>query len=223
MNYNKETIGVQKSLMPIRANSGVTNKAQGGIQALVTKLTISLNLILMTGLMMAVESTHAQTRNPDRRINELERAIERLQDRNERLDRRVTEIERFLDGGYNPKPPKDLQHFCMIVDSNTKRVFLSQSNSRIDAEFKAKETCSKTIYSGYCNGSDEQHLRCDTNANSNYAKVVCMISDSNTKRVFRGEGDSYVAAEANAKIACQQGGVYSGYCGLQPANCEEVY
>lgn len=178
---------------------------------------------LLVALLVTVSGVVANAqRNPDRRVNELERAVERMQDRLETLNRRVITIEQYLEGGHDPRPPKDVVNACMVVDSNTKRTFMNVSDSRIDAEFKAKDTCGKTVYSGYCAGTDNTHLKCDNNSDGEYSKVVCMVSDSNTKKTFRGEGPTHVAAEANAKIECQKV-VYSGYCGMQPVSCEEIY
>ncbi len=180
-------------------------------------------LLILFVWSVSINSLAQRNTTPSEResISRLERTINRLQQRVAQMDSRLSNIENYLDNN-GSAPPKKIIHACMVVDSNTKRVFFETANTKIDAEFKSKELCGKSVYRGDCTGQDSQHLKCDSNIYIRGSSVVCIMSDGNTKRVFRGTGETAVLAEANAKTACQKS-VYSGYCGLQPVQCEEAY
>lgn len=184
------------------------------------KISKILLLLLVVAPSLAVAQRDID-RDSQQRLVRLERSVSQLQRTVDDLSYRLQRVEDLLDDGgrRQPLPPVDVTFACMIVDSGHTKTFLGTDKSKIDAEYNARNKCSQSVHSSYCaNGK----LTCDDNLDSRGRGYVCVVTDSGNGRTFRGEGITSVAAEANAKMACQSS-VHSSYCGNVIARCEEVF
>jgi hypothetical protein len=192
-----------------------------------TTKMLFLLLITVPTLAFAQRDRRPDDRRPDAppareddRIRRLERDVLFLQRESDDLKARLNRVEDFLDdrGGHRP-PPRDLKNICMLIDSGYSKTFLAEANSKLDAEYNVRQKCAANVHASYCQAGK---LKCDTNQDSRGRGFVCMITDSGYSKNFRGEGVSLVAAEATARISCQNS-VHASYCVNVAARCEEIY
>jgi hypothetical protein len=163
-----------------------------------------------------------------RRIQILEREVDRLQRHVLNLDDRLRRLE---GGGYlppgdgrpwpNPPGNHNVLHACMIVESGFATTYLGTGRTQIDAEYNAVQSCNKGSMSSNCVGS-RRLLKCDNNFDNRSRGYVCTVQVKGFGGVYRGEGATAVMAEANAKMACQKNTMAIN-CGHTTARCEEVY
>ncbi|MCB0347772.1 MAG: hypothetical protein KDD37_03010 [Bdellovibrionales bacterium] len=186
----------------------------------VNKLFLKVSLVLLT---MAPALSVAQQRSDrDGDVRRLERSVSDLQRDVDRLNRRLSRVEQYLENGNGvPGPSPAVVYSCMVVDSGHTKTFLGVGSSQLDAEFQAKSECGNTVNAVYCTSGK---IKCDNNLDMDRRArgAVCLVTDSGHNRQFRGEGATLIAAEANAKIACQKS-VNAVYCGNASARCELMY
>lgn len=182
--------------------------------------------LIATALAVTVPALAQQRLQPgrptpvDADVARLERSVQHLSDQLSSLNRRVRNLENLLDSRPVPQP-QEVEYACLIIESLVSRSFLGKGRSQLDAEFQAKQNCSKTTSAQYCN-NPATILKCSNNLNTRATGFVCIVSDSLVSRTFRGEGKTQVEAEANAKIACQNT-TSAQYCGKVTPRCEETY
>ncbi|MCB0384496.1 MAG: hypothetical protein KDD43_03815 [Bdellovibrionales bacterium] len=188
------------------------------------------NLIVLCALALVATFTvpsFAEVARPRPPRPDLEYRVDRLERESAEIRRTLQQILYRLDEleNHGPVPPpvpgNELVHSCLVVDSGYNKTFLGQGKSQLDAEFEARQSCQKSVSASYCAGN--AMLKCDTNKDAyQIEKYVCVLTDSGYNKTFRGEGETAVAAEANAKVSCQSS-VSASYCGKVEPRCEPVY
>ena len=151
-----------------------------------------------------------QNEELDRRVDRLERETSEMRDSIRRLEQR-------LDSLTQAPPPAAIVSACMLVDTGFTRTFLGVSMNRLDAEYSARKACQTSVNATFCGATAQ--LKCDDNSAAPYATRVCMVTDSGFNRLFRGEGRTFVEAEAKAKQACQDS-VNPSFCSNVTAQCQ---
>ncbi|OFZ23173.1 MAG: hypothetical protein A2X94_14020 [Bdellovibrionales bacterium GWB1_55_8] len=159
----------------------------------------------------------------DRNIRELERKVFNLERNLDQMQRSLylltDRVELLERGNYlPPAPAQPLVNVCMMIDSGFSRTFLSEGQSKLDAEFNVRKACEAGAHANYCVG--RATLKCDDNSNMlpNQGSV-CMLNDSGFNRTYRGEGRTPVEAEAKARINCQNGS-HPNYCAKVAVRCD---
>lgn len=143
----------------------------------------------------------------ERRVNELERSLERT-------DARLRRVERLLDGSM-PQPPSRVDVSCLIVDRGYKKTFLGSGRNALEAEANVRNVCANGAHPSYC----DTEVKCSSGQSENVRGYMCVVTDRGYKKTFKGEGQNIIEAEAKAKQACEVG-AHPSYCGNEVARCE---
>lgn len=143
----------------------------------------------------------------ERRVNELERALERT-------DARLRRVERLLDGG-TVQPPSRVDVSCLIVDRGYKKTFLASGRNALEAEANVRNACGNGAHPSYC----DTEVKCSSGQSENVRGYMCVVTDRGYKKTFKAEGKNIIEAEAKAKQACENG-AHPSYCGGETARCE---
>lgn len=157
----------------------------------------------------------------ERRVSRMENEMNRMQRALEQFHHRISRLEQKSDDDRrDPRPPRDVQHVCMLVDSGRTKTFLGKANTQIDAKFEVKSECEKSVHTSYC---QLENVKCDSTLdNPRSSKYTCVLVDTGRGKAFRGEGITQVEAEGHAKQSCQSS-VHSSYCGNTAVTCEASY
>lgn len=151
--------------------------------------------------------------NLDQRVYELERVIGYM-------DQRIRNLEDIVASRppMPPPPPVAAGYTCMLVDSGYSKTFYGKGRTALEAEFEAKQACSKEVSSSYC----QKATKCSSGQADPYVKgYMCVLTDSGYGKIFKGEGSDAVEAEAKVKQSCQSA-VSGTYCGNVQPRCEAI-
>ena len=87
---------------------------------------------------------------------------------------------------------------CKIKNVVTNKFFLGEASSVFEAEFIARDNCSKENFANNCSS---QSLECDSPANQG-ERQVCLVRNSVSNRSFLGRGSSGIRASFDAQAQC---------------------
>jgi hypothetical protein len=87
---------------------------------------------------------------------------------------------------------------CKIKNAVSNKFFLGTASSVFEAEFIARDMCSKESYASNCNS---QSLECDSPANLS-DRQVCMVRNAVSNRSYLGRGATGVLASFEAQRQC---------------------
>jgi len=101
---------------------------------------------------------------------------------------------------------------CLLGDNFRGDVFLGKGRVTIEAEQAARASCARNSSASYCSSE----VRCSDIRESQPS--ICVIKDSFRGDSFKGEGESVLEAEFNARRACSSNSSAS-YCS-QKVTCQ---
>lgn len=157
-------------------------------------------IALSVALALVGSVGHAQILNPnstEARLRQVERQVNRLEQRNLQLETRVRQIEDYLYS--NPPPPPNAGlNVCTVLNKWTNKMFVGKSTSRIEAESLARSAC---VNAG--SGNDCQMPKCDQ---EDYVEHTCRTTNTWTNKDFLGRANSVLEAQALSHNACVNAG-----------------
>ncbi|MGE5085940.1 MAG: hypothetical protein ACM3MG_06525, partial [Bacillota bacterium] len=163
-------------------------------------MTIRKSFVLFITLAAIFVATQASAESRDRRNDyqgnsrSLESRLAALEDQVYELRRRVERCEGGNSGGYNPRPTG--MAACLIQDTLSGAVFFGKGRVPVEAEQIARANCASNSSARFCSSQ----VRCLEARD--VRPSVCILQDSLNGSSFKGEGESAIEAEYNARRAC---------------------
>jgi hypothetical protein len=104
---------------------------------------------------------------------------------------------------------------CKIKNTISNKFYLGEAPSLLEAEFLARNACSKESYNNSC---ADTSLEC-SNPNERLGEQVCMVRNSISNKSYLGKGDNAIRASFEAQRLCAAQS-YANSC--SNATCEQV-
>lgn len=183
-------------------------------------MTIRKSFALFVTLAAIFVATQASAQSRDRRNDNrpgnsrsVEARLAALEDQVYELRRRVERCEGgggHGGGGSSPRPGSSAA--CIIQDTLRGDAFFGKGRVPVEAEQVARESCARNSSATYCRAQ----VRCSEARESRPS--ICVLSDSLRGDSFKGEGESSIEAEYNARRACTRNSSAT-YC-MQKVTCQ---